>query len=509
VLCRFATNGLVDTNFGVGGKRSISIGCGSDPVKGFITQPDGKIVVATTSVDVHQPNRFDDFALTRFTPAGDVDRSFGVEGTARADFGNVTDIVQSMTIQPDGKILVVGNSVKIGSPSHIAIARFSPSGDLDASFGNQGLVVLSVSPFGDAAMAVAVQQDQKIIIGGIFATGFIQTRTIFDFLILRLQPDGSIDSSFGNNGITTVDFANENDVVTGAAIQPDGKAVLCGYTTVQVINGTIIDDFAVARFNTNGTIDQSFAGSGKVRTDFSQGDDSANGLTLQSDGKIILLGSADSSMALARYNPDGSLDQSFANLGRAKPDLHAYAGVALCAALQGDGKVIIGGAATHQQGTDFVVTRLDTAGSIDKKFGNNGIVLIDFNGQSDVAKDLEIQADGKLLIVGDANPPSTFGSDIGLARYDDLNKSDICQTPQVIRAILDGKRLTIQGSNFDEGAVILVNGKEQVTGPDSTGSQTTLVAKKGGKKIKTGIPATVQVRNYCGAVSSGFTVLRN
>lgn len=183
-------------------------------------------------------------------------------------------------------------------------------GVLDPSFDTDGKVTTDIAAGVDQAKSVAIQPNGKIVVAGV---------TNNDFAVARYNSDGSLDTSFGTGGIVTIDFAGHDDRATSVVIQPDGMIIVAGVS----INGGS-GDFAVARLDALGNLDTSFDTDGKVTTDFGGGDDRANSAALQPDGKIVLAGFAGiaggTDFAVARYNTDGSLDPNFDADGRVTTD---------------------------------------------------------------------------------------------------------------------------------------------------------------------------------------------
>jgi uncharacterized delta-60 repeat protein len=244
--------------------------------------------------------------------------------------------------------------------------------------------------FGDVGRAMVLQPDGKIVVAG--TTGGNGT----DFALARYNTNGSLDPSFGTGGWTSTDFNGLFDGVRGIALQTDGKIVAAGVTT----NGTI-SDFAMARYNPNGSLDASFGTAGKVITDFLGGIDDVGAVLLQTDGKIVVVGAAFAgytesfNFALARYDTYGNLDPSFGSGGKVSTDFGG-AETGLGAALQQDGKIVVVGVS----GLGFVVARYNIDGSPDSGFGSGGQVVTTFASGEGVAYSVVIQSDHKILAAG-------------------------------------------------------------------------------------------------------------
>src|SRR5947209_5776224 len=268
-------------------------------------------------------------------------------------------------------------------------------GDLDATFGTGGRVLTDFGG-GAGARALALQADGRIVVAGLSRVGVGD-----DFALARYNPNGSLDSSFGSGGRVLTDFGLD-DEARAVVLQADGKIVVAG--------GSGGAFFALARYNADGTLDPSFGSEGRVCTNVG-GRDGARALALQSDGKIVVAGFSDVvgfGFALARYNPDGSLDPSFGSGGRV-----LTGGVALARglALQSDGKIVVAGFSDAGGGQDFALARYNPDGTLDLTFGTGGKVTTDFGGFDD-AFALALPTDGKIVVAG------SDGSDFALARYE-------------------------------------------------------------------------------------------
>jgi len=345
------------------------------------------------------------FGVTEGTQAADsfLDFAFGGSGEVTTDLGG-QDTAGAVAIQADGKIVVAGDS-----SSSAALARYNPNGTLDASFGSGGrLIAANFS----GATAVALQADGKIVItakdGGHFG-------------LVRFNPDGTLDPSFGSNGRVTTDFGSlfGPDCL---GIQADGKIVAAAPLSG---NGGVI----VARFNANGTLDNSFGTMGKATASTSG---QANSLAIQKDGKIVLAGmgysqttSPTSDFALVRLNASGTLDSTFGSGGKVYTDFAASFDNATAVAIQLDGKIVAAGY-TQLSGTAptiFGVARYNPNGSLDTAFGTSGKVKVGFSveqpGAENVCLSAGIQPDGKILAAGYTRQ-SQPGSRryIALARFD-------------------------------------------------------------------------------------------
>ncbi len=183
-----------------------------------------------------------------------------------------------MAIQSDGKI-VVAEPYNNGSDLDFAVARYNSDGSLDTSFDGDGKVTTDIDS-GDAALAMVIQSDGKILLAG-YGGGYKY------FALARYNSDGSLDNTFGTGGKVTTDIGGSYDLVYDIAIQSDGKIIVTGDS----YNGNY--DFALARYTSNGSLDLSFDGDGKVTTPIGGGNDYAYDIAIQSDGKIVVAGYSD------------------------------------------------------------------------------------------------------------------------------------------------------------------------------------------------------------------------
>jgi uncharacterized delta-60 repeat protein len=340
-LARYNVDGSLDTSFGTGGKVRTGFGSANAIARALALQADGKIVAAGTP----------GFSLARYKTDGTLDGDFGVSGTISGNVGLGSDAF-ALSLQPDGKLVVAGYSVSSGSTTDFAVARYTIRGGLDDSFGRGGVATSDLLPF-DQAFAVAVQPDGKILAAGRASADVNFGPSLF--ALARYNPDGSPDVSFGQVGkVTTAFGSGAFDRVSAMALQSDGKIVVAGITETNVYNGA--SAFTVARYNPDGSLDNAFGTAGKAITTFPKDSgiksDAALSLAVQPDGRIVVGGHATSGLgefALARYNPDGSPDVGFGNAGTVNTAFSASAGSIRVGngfyglALQPDGKIVAAG----------------------------------------------------------------------------------------------------------------------------------------------------------------------
>ena len=472
VLARLNTDGTWDSSFGTGGAVYTNID-GTDTGYDVALQPDGKIVMGgSTRFTGETVTRF---AAARYNPDGGLDTSFAGDGTYTADlFPTLNhEIAYGVALQSDGKIVLAG-SCGFSSTTDFAAARLNTDGTVDTSFGTNGSGAYDMGVNSSIAYSVAIDAADRIVLGG---WGFTM-----HYAVARLTPSGALDIAFDGDGkkVTLVGESaagQNNQTARDVAIRPDGTIVMSGrsyvessfegtqigtaYTTnnigLQVMNpngtpdttfsgdgfgyyarqrystddaqgvalqtdGKIIvvgstgqffgsyDDFAVVRLNHNGTPDPSFGGDGDVAVAFgsstSASEDNAAAAVVQPDGKILVVGSvnlsiADEKMGVARLNPDGTLDATFGTNGQVvlnptgmHDNLHAVA-------LQPDGKIVAAGMVNNSGSIDLAVIRLNPDGSLDATFDGDGVWMANLMGSaSERVRSIVVQPDGKLVLVG-------------------------------------------------------------------------------------------------------------
>lgn len=341
------------------------------------------------------------FAVARYKPNGSLDTSFSNNGKVKTDFGN-SAFLNDVAVQSDGKIVAVGYT--LNANWDLALARYNTDGTPDTSFGGDGKVTTEVAiGQDDFATAVALQTDGKIVVAGYSGAAGANR----DFIVLRYNSDGSLDTSFDSDGKVLTDMGTDYDYAQTVAIQTDGKIVL----------GGDVMGFSLARYNGNGSLDTSFDFDGKTSVAFGMG---ARGLALQSDGKIVMVGydydaNNEYDFALARFNSDGSLDTSFDGDGMTQTDFSSSADSAYTVMVQADGKIIAGGTSDQSGTTDFALVRYNSDGSLDTAFDTDGRVTTDFGGATnEIAYDGVLQANGRIVLAGGYFAGS---GDFGITRH--------------------------------------------------------------------------------------------
>lgn len=436
-----AAGGDIDPTFGSGGKVTTDFFGTEDEGAAIVIQPDGKIIVGGTAFTLSFETRF---ALARYNPDGSLDPTFGNGGkviTGFVDqFSQTSGRLHALALQPDGKIVAAGTAFPDGQfpGTHIALARYNSDGSLDPTFDDDGKVTTHFE-FGniteiERAFAVAIQPDGKIVTAGELTIAFDIEVSFVE--LARYNPDGSLDTTFGKGGqvLTQNTFFGDISSAKAIVIQPDSKIVAAGvFANTLNDSGPLFFDFALLRYNTDGSLDPTFGSGGHVLTDFSGNTDFATSLILQPDGKLVASGGASDSnnffgYGLARYNTNGSLDASFGNGGKVLSFPAGNNSASAASALQPDGKLILAGPFVpfpFLAHIGFVIARYNSNGSEDTSFGNGGAVLTEFPGIGSYAAAVAIQSDGKIVAAGTNFSSNLFVGDFALARYDGAS-FDIC-----------------------------------------------------------------------------------
>jgi uncharacterized delta-60 repeat protein len=343
LVVRFLPDGSLDPAFGEHGVALVQRPGSIENMRAVVAQPDGRIVIAGGSDG--------DFILQRFRHDGSLDPTFGSHGTVTTDLGG-SDWAASLVLLPGGSLLAGGFSVQ--SSYDVALARYLPNGDLDPTFGHDGLVVTDLDGGLEQAVEVLVQTDGRIVVAG---SRLSPVGAEWDFLVLRYDAAGRLDPDFGQGGVTQIDFADAEspypsyDYAYAAALQPDGRILVGGVAN----DGTAGHDFGLVRLEPDGSVDETFGESGRQVSDFSFAvpgsySDFIQALTLEPDGGILAGGTillafdgGYGVFALARYTNDGELDSTFGNGGLLVEDMgHPSTGV-FGAQRQADGRVLLTG----------------------------------------------------------------------------------------------------------------------------------------------------------------------
>ena len=396
-LARFNADGSTDTSLNGGGSGIARTRIGTAQSYGWasVEQPDRKIVMAGFCQDTGDSVQF---CLARYLPNGTPDTSFGAAGTIRADITPGDDSAMAVAIQRDGKIVATGTCGPAAS-SDFCAARFHPNGAIDTSFGIGGKMSTSMADGADAVRAMTIQPNGSILMAGFCQS--LSSGTGYDFCMARLLPNGQLDTTFNSTGKVITNIASGFDYANAMLLQPDGKIVLLGGCYVVSFNY----DFCMARYNSNGSLDQNFGGAGRVSYAIGALDDTAVSAALQPDGKIVAAGfcfnGANNDFCLARFQANAELDTQFGFSGRAYLAVGPGSDIIHGVAIQKDGKIVVGGECESGTNVDFCVARLNPDGTLDLTFASTGRTLIPIGLGNDGNRSMVLQRDGNILLAGD------------------------------------------------------------------------------------------------------------
>lgn len=397
---------------------------------------------------------------------GSLDTNFGSAGIVYTSIDSFDTHSYDIAIQADNKIVVAG-AKNLSGVSDFLVMRYKEDGTIDSSFGLNGMTVIDLGGF-DVANCLVIQSDGKIIVAG------TSNSTI---ALIRLNSDGTFDNSFDSNGII---LTEESGSIQDLVLQADGKIIATGSTRTTNI------DFFVYRYNADGSPDSTFGLDGKVTTDIIWWEDYATGVAIQPDGKIVVCGYARTGVftdpVLIRYNTDGTPDTSFGTNGITIYDNPSDFDFISDLAIQSDGKIILGGFHGNTNNSNFALYRFENNGTIDESFGNNGYV-IDTVSSTQFGRSLVIQPDGKIILTGFSTDPNTDQRNIYSARYNatgNLDKSfgingyvlsDLGGVSDVHSSILQANQKLLVAGEYHNGSnyesVILRYNNTQVTGVES------------------------------------------
>jgi uncharacterized delta-60 repeat protein len=388
--------GTLDPSFGNNGIVLSPIGVSATEAKTILLQPDGKIILAGETMAVEgQPANI---ALARYNADGSPDTSFGSNGITLVPTPGFSNFIFASILLPNGKIILGGGAAPpgVGGVSRSILARFNNDGSLDTSFGVQGLVYTLITS-GSDIYALTRQTDGKIVAAG--TSNNLNGYPICT--MIRYDSLGNLDSDFGTNGIVTTMVNPVFCQFTSIGLLPDGRIVAGGST----INGNYLNhiSFLLVRYMHDGSLDPTFGDQG-IDLSGTLGETSFSfGLNICTDGKIILAGrQADASggFAAAKYNPDGGLDQTFGNQGSVTTSLgNPLQDLCRAITVQPDGKILLTGVSYPVSGSPLLgLIRYTANGILDSLFGTNGITTTDMGNDLNYGTGITLQPDGNILV---------------------------------------------------------------------------------------------------------------
>ena len=329
------------------------------------------------------------FILARFNTNGSLDNSFGKSGFAITDAGSDNDMLLALAVKANGKIIAGGQSFR-NNISQFALIQYNSNGVPDPGFGNNGIVI---TDFGNSCNITAlVLQNDKIIAVGNYFNGSTN-----DFALARYKANGAPDLSFNGTGMLTSDFGFTDNPVS-AAIQPDGKVVVGGYS----VDASYNSHFELARYTTQGILDNSFNMTGFILTDFGHPLEWLSAIGIQKNGKIVAGGYSNDNngiqnLAIEGFNSNGSIDSSFGTNG--------YVSTAFISADVGnfltvtvDGNFLAGGYSFGAINVEFTVAQFKSNGSLVDHFGDGGKLMSYYPGKDNIYSYVMAQSDGKVIV---------------------------------------------------------------------------------------------------------------
>jgi uncharacterized delta-60 repeat protein len=391
--------GQLDGAFGSGGKVVTDLG-GDEGILAVTAQPDGKIIAAGASNAF--PGR--GFTIARYDAFGDLDATWGREGIVNTTFFGGRDEAIAAYCQPDGEVIVAGRVQDVGENYRFGLVRYDTLGNLDPSFGTDGKVTTGLFDL-EVAADVAFQSDGKPVV-----VGFGISNDLRGAVLARYNSDGTLDSSFGTGGKVISNPPGGFIQIRGCAIEPDNKIVVGGFGTA---------GFELMRYNVDGGIDTGFGTNGIVTTSFGNAFSGAFDIAVSPDGRIVAAGRVDSApvftahSALARYNYDGSLDVTFGNGGKVISPLDSFYDEVFGVAILSDGRIVTCG---HTASGLVFVARYTVDGSLDANFATGGFIMTSFKaGAISTAYSITVLPDGRVVAGGNAYDPETL-ADFALLR---------------------------------------------------------------------------------------------
>lgn len=416
--------GDLDPGFGAGGIVVAPFADRQSLNLAVALQPDGRIVAAGGMWE--SGSILHDVSVVRFHEDGSLDESFGVDGIAAPPGGTGHDDARALVLQNDGKIVIAGRTRLVPEQGDMVLFRMNPDGSMDESFGDAGQVRTSFSPYEDFATALALQPDGKLVAAGFSITdpsGFPDFDPKFQLVVARYLENGDLDPSFGDGGKAAV---SHGEILEAHAIviQPDGRIAVAGASFGYNGNGW---DSAVVRFDSDGSLDESFGQGGIVVTRVGGSVEPGtlcdtrsnwlNSIALQPDGHLVAGGYSSTRtgcgddrfvFTLIRYRPDGSLDPTFSGDGIATEAVAEDCSGPTCwidwdevhsIALQADGRIVAAGYTSNGR-EDFrlAILRFLPDGRVDTTFGESGRIVGQVDGSSAIANAIALQENGMIVV---------------------------------------------------------------------------------------------------------------
>ena len=382
-----AQQGTLDSTFSGDGKLFLAPSASHDNAYGVVVQADSNIVIG--GVSITQSATSFDICAVRVHPDGSIDSTFGTNGYTIYDHAGGFDVAYDIDLQTDGKIIMTGAVSITAANTDMLVVRLNTDGSFDSTFAGNGKLIIPINTSEDYAREAAIQPDGKILIGGYTKTpGFTYNNAV----MVRINTDGTLDTTFGTGGIALPNFSTQSETIDAITLTPTGDIRAVGYSWANnTAQGIAMGFFA------NGSVDSTFGTNGMRNM---TGMSYARGI-VQRNNKYYVCGNGSVAGIITAMTEGGVNISTFGSGGNVVVNLFnsvAYNEITT----QQDGKIIAGGGTSIAMfQSDFLITRIDTAGVLDATFGVNGNVHLDLGIQtSESLYGLAIQYDGKILGAG-------------------------------------------------------------------------------------------------------------
>jgi uncharacterized delta-60 repeat protein len=476
--------GDLDPSFDMDGRVITDIGTGASDTAFAVTayETEGKVIaVGRSSADPSEG-----FAVVRYNADGSLDLTFGVGGKQIIDLSGTSDTARAVAVDAQGRVVVAGYTGPGLEPNDMAAVRLTSNGMLDLDFGVGGKQTVDFGGRDDRALGVAVDSQGRIVLGGTSQAPFSQD----DFAVARLTEDGELDGSFASGGTLLIDFGSDEDVASGLAVDSSDRVLIAGYTSTSE-SGL---DFAIARLSEGGALDSNFGTGGKQTFDFAGQNDVGLGVTIDSQGRVVMAGHSQQvgtgrDFAAARLSDVGELDETFGIGGKQTIDLGSTTDIGWDVSIDSQGRVVIGGHSVQAEtGFDFAAARLTSDGSPDPSFGIDGKTTVDLGSTSDIGLGSTVDAQDRVILVGSSSQPATL-PDFGLARL--LGADPGIPVSIDIKPGNSSNKINPRSNGFIEVAILSTSSFDAVASVDAasltfgrTGDEASLATKKGAPRIQ-------------------------
>lgn len=374
IFARYSSNGVPDNTFNSGATPAGTLITAlketyTNEIYASAIQPDGKIIVVGNVYNEQTYNY--DFGIARFHPDGTNDNTFGTGGSTVVPLSSSWYLFEAIAVQGDGKIVAGISKEETSGYYDLALLRFTSTGELDPTFGTGGIAYTKSFGIDGYIKSLAIQ-GTNILVAADFQDD--------NFNILRYTPTGALDNSFGTGGVLSYTFSQGYAAARTLIVDPNGKIIVAG--TVYN-NSTGFYDIGLLRYTTRGVLDRQFGSGGVVEQNFFEYNNNPTSIRVQPDGKILIGGyisSATDDLAVFRFNANGSVDNTFGNGGIVTTTTsQAYSVGYTTADVRADGKIVAGGGGLEYTSTGNTyylahvdIYRFTSTGAVDNTFGTNG-----------------------------------------------------------------------------------------------------------------------------------------